>query len=535
MKYTWLLLSGLFTILTGFIVLNAELPRQSSTLFIGSGICADCHSAYGSVLTTPDGRDISPVTGWRSSMMANASRDPYWRAKVSAEVDAHPALQEYIEDKCLTCHAPMGRTEAIFGGSDHFSLAEALEDPLSLDGVSCALCHQVSGTNLGEYGSFSGNYIITDERNIYGPYEDVFPNPMMHHTDYFPQYGPQVKESALCGTCHTLFTPYLDDNMNIAGYFPEQTPFLEWLNSVYPGNEQTCQSCHMPAVNEQMKITLRPPWLTNEWTPVMEHEFAGGNYFMEKLLKQNAGDPGLNASADNLDATLLKTEAMLKRAVSLTASHAVEGKELVIDVRLENLAGHKFPTGFPSRRAWIHLVVMDHAGNIIFESGEFDRDGVITEQDERYERHHDQITRDSEVQIYEAVMGDVNNAPTFTLLRGATYLKDNRLLPAGYLSGAVADTVTGPSGEVLTDTDFNRDRSGKEGSGSDNIRYRIPISDPGAGFSYEAELLYQSISPDFVANLGRHDQPPVNTFLRLYRTADKTPLMIASLQIMVKN
>ena len=38
-------------------------------------------------------------------------------------------------------------------------------------------------------------------------------------------------------------------------------------------------------------------------------------------------------------------------------------------IRDRNLAGHKFPTGHPYRRAWLHVRVSDPAGRVLFESG----------------------------------------------------------------------------------------------------------------------------------------------------------------------
>lgn len=45
------------------------------------------------------------------------------------------------------------------------------------------------------------------------------------------------------------------------------------------------------------------------------------------------------------------------------------GGRLNVRVRVTSLTGHKFPTGFPSRRAWIRLTVNDSSGNTLFESG----------------------------------------------------------------------------------------------------------------------------------------------------------------------
>ena len=45
------------------------------------------------------------------------------------------------------------------------------------------------------------------------------------------------------------------------------------------------------------------------------------------------------------------------------------GRELVVRMRVHNNSGHKRPTSCPSRRAYLHLTVVDQKGNTVFESG----------------------------------------------------------------------------------------------------------------------------------------------------------------------
>ncbi|HKB86049.1 MAG TPA: hypothetical protein VKD08_07780, partial [Ignavibacteriaceae bacterium] len=114
------------------------LPTENSIIFSGSGNCADCHTGNGDVLSL-NGVDISPPTYWRSTMMANSSKDPLWRAMVSEEVTEFPSLKDTIETLCTKCHAPMGYTEAIYQGHKSYSIAELRADPLANDGVSCTV------------------------------------------------------------------------------------------------------------------------------------------------------------------------------------------------------------------------------------------------------------------------------------------------------------------------------------------------------------------------------------------------------------
>lgn len=76
--------------------------------FSTSDACAPCHDhAPGATAMRDDlGRGIAPFDLWQSSMMANAARDPLWRAVVSAAIAATPSAAEAIGNKCNTCHSP---------------------------------------------------------------------------------------------------------------------------------------------------------------------------------------------------------------------------------------------------------------------------------------------------------------------------------------------------------------------------------------------------------------------------------------------
>ena len=47
---------------------------------------------------------------------------------------------------------------------------------------------------------------------------------------------------------------------------------------------------------------------------------------------------------------------------------------LTVDVLVESQVGHKLPSGFPSRRVWLHLIVQDANGGVVFELGKLGRE-----------------------------------------------------------------------------------------------------------------------------------------------------------------
>lgn len=174
----------------------------SSNDFTGSGNCAVCHTN----LTDATGYDVSIDTHWRSTMMANASKDPLWQAKVASEVIRNPELKEVIEDKCASCHMPMAYTQADADGLSTLMLDDGFLNPANtlneaaMDGNSCTLCHQIVDPVLGEY------HIDTNteppDRLIYGPFENPEQSIMMAVSSFKPVFGEQTSQSDLCGTCH---------------------------------------------------------------------------------------------------------------------------------------------------------------------------------------------------------------------------------------------------------------------------------------------------------------------------------------------
>ncbi len=518
--------------------LNAQsLPTQTSNLFSGSGNCAVCHQPgfpNPNALLDPQGNDISPVTLWRSTMMANAAKDPFWQAKVTAEVTAHPQYQQFLEDKCITCHSPLGRTEAHFNGQQYYSLQEMQNDLLALDGVSCTSCHQIKDVNLGTPASFSGNYVIQNDRLIYGPYQNPFTQSMQMIVNYTPVYSEHIHESELCATCHTLFTPTLDNNGNIVGEIAEQTPYLEWANSDFPVQNIQCQTCHQPELDIPVVISNRPVGLSGR-TPFAKHYFVGANVFMLNILKNHASEIGVTATSVQFDSTIARTLRLLqKETASLNASYNWRGVDsLEIKLVVKNKSGHKFPSGYPSRRAWLYLRLDDGNSQPVFKSGQWDsQTGEIARLDMPYEVHYNVINDTGQVQVYQALMQDVDSNVTYTLLRGASYIKDNRIPPEGFTSQGPYYDSTAIAGLAAQDPNFNFS-NGMEGSGTDTVTYRIGNLNQAATYDLKVKLLYQALAPRLAVDLFQYNTPEVQTFQNYYQQANKSPVTIDSLQLTV--
>jgi hypothetical protein len=426
---------------------------------------------------------------------------------------------------------PMARTEARAEGKEGgvFKHLPVHNDPftgthpdrLAHDGVSCALCHQITDKNFGTEASFTGGYVIAPprssslksaDREIFGPFkiEKGLSTVMRSTSDFQPTEATHVKQSELCATCHTLITKALGPNGDVIGELPEQVMYLEWKHSAYVAQEKSCQSCHMPVVEEETPIASV---LGAPRKGFARHTFVGGNFFMLEMLNKYRTELGVIAPSPELDASARRTVANLQRSTAKVAIERAEttGGRLTIDVAVQNLTGHKLPTAYPSRRAWLHVAVRDRAGKVIFESGAVGRNGSIQGNDNdadgaAFEPHYTEIREANQVQIYESVMRDQSGAPTTGLLKGVGYLKDNRLLPAGF-DKMTAEPRIAVVGDAVQDQDFR--------GGEDRIRYSIPAGGDGP-YQIDVELRFQVIAFRWAENLRPYDSAETTRFVRYY-------------------
>ena len=492
--------------------------------FRTSDRCIACHKG----VSAPDGTDVSIGFDWRASMMANSARDPYFQAAVRREVMDYPEAAAAIEGECSRCHMPMAAVAAAEAGQAGQIFANLpIGDAggpwadLAADGVSCSLCHQIQPDGLGSEGTFTARFRIDgteppEGRAIFGPFE---PDPggegIMHSaTGFRPAQGEHVTSSGLCASCHTVITHAVRPEGE-GPPFPEQAPFLEWQASSYAdGAErgQSCQDCHMPEVGEDVPVTRV---LGRARPEVSRHVFRGGNFFMLRMLNRYRDELGVTALPQEMELAADRTAAHVREETATVeiSGVGVGGGRLEATVTVRNQAGHKFPTAYPSRRAWLRFAVRDARGELVFESGAFSPDGRVVGDDHdadgsRYEPHYTVITSPEEVQIYQAVMVDGGGAVTTGLMSAEGWVKDNRILPDGF-DRARADARVQVAGIAAGDPDF--------AAGSDRVHYTVTV-DPGAGpFTVEAELWFQPIGYRWAENLAAYDAPETRRFVRYYR------------------
>jgi hypothetical protein len=494
--------------------------HQNVDLFTASQDCMACHNS----LVGPGGEDVSIGASWRASIMANSSRDPYWQAGVRRETIDHPMHKADIEDECSICHMPMMRAQAQVEGRKgevfaHLPIGSGDDKTSQLvaDGVSCTLCHQITNERFGTRESFVGRFVLNQPpagtpRTMFGPFEiDKGRTALMKSvTGLQPHEGKHVQQSELCATCHTLITQAFGPGGEVIGSIPEQVPYQEWLHSAYR-DERSCQSCHMPEVSGATRISST---LGDQRDGVHRHTFVGGNFFMLRMLNRYRGELGVSALAQELDASATRTLNQLgteSAEVAVTRS-GVSGGEVQFDVDVRNTTGHKLPTGYPSRRAWLHVTVRDTQGRTLFESGAIAPDGHIQGNDNdtdpaRFEPHYSEIRRPDEVQIYESVMGDSRRVPTTGLLQATSFLKDNRLLPRGF-DKMTAEPDIAVTGDALRDADFR--------DGGDRVRYVVPAAAAAGPLQIDVELRYQPIGFRWAQNLRAYDAFEPKRFVGYY-------------------
>lgn len=240
-------------------------------------------------------------SSWKHCLHANSAENPVFR---TAFLQAHFKIGEAARKICLTCHAPV----AYLNGD--FELAK----PVTREGVNCDYCHTISKVNPDNpYSKYHHEFGLIKQ----GPLQNV--KSPVHET----RFNELFKNSAMCAGCHELES---SNGMKII------ETFSEWKESPYPAKGIHCQNCHMRKVKGKISSI--------ETAKIMEaginsHDVAAGH--------------ALSMREKSLDLKIRDIQ--------------INKQKVVVTVEITNQgAGHKIPTGLPTKKIILEVAIKSENG-----------------------------------------------------------------------------------------------------------------------------------------------------------------------------
>lgn len=330
-------------------------------------LCGQCHAEQ--------------YKGWNGSMHSNAFKDPIFQALWAIGEKSNSDLN--LTNHCGSCHSPIGvATGTIKFNPDEGQHGTFTAPGVAAMGVSCDVCHTISGTNIDktavlEHGnaSFSiapGKVKRATLKDSESPY---------HETEYSEHHS----SSKFCGNCHNIFHP--------GNNFPVERTYDEWKYSIYAQNDIQCQDCHMVPVEvaERVADTLkRPQELLDIETEgfaglggkmrkvIHKHGFVGGNAVVTEAMRKAKLAEGTDDTTDssNFEAAVKRLQGVASLKVKMK-NKADKLHQLKVKVTNER-AGHNLPTSLTEvREVWLEVLVTDDKGNELFSSGRLDAENNL--------------------------------------------------------------------------------------------------------------------------------------------------------------
>jgi hypothetical protein len=331
--------------------------NKSTAPFTAPETCRGCH---------PDKYDE-----WTGSVHALAFQDPVYQGELN---NAVKAVGHEISRQCEGCHSPEGMItgEVKKPGIENLS-------PVALAGVSCDICHSISGTTHWQTPSHepeNGSFILTPGVNTKdgmklikrGPFKPADNCGMGFHECV---ESPLHLQADLCAGCHQVY--------HYDAHFPLEATYLEWKHGPYAQRDILCQDCHMVDLPTFMRAAdeFRKPERKE-----YRHFFNGANYLIYYLAEGAARKAG-----DEKKAAIIKEkyEMAIKRlqsAAGIEVSPVYRGGKLAeVKIRVKNIrAGHNLPTSLTNiRQMWLEVTAKDEKGNVIMTSGTIDSQGHLPE------------------------------------------------------------------------------------------------------------------------------------------------------------
>jgi hypothetical protein len=458
------------------VFLPGTQPEEGDIRIAKVRLCKSCHAK------TPNG-ESDPFLSWQGGMMAQAARDPVFRAALAIANQDIKGVGEY----CIRCHMPSGWLEGRSTKSDGSDLTRD-----DMHGVSCDACHRMIDPLSEEAkttvktpppGYGNGMMVVRTGKIAFGPYPDS-PPVKSHKTEKSEFHA----SGNLCGTCHDVSNPLAATDVKTQPpyeYGVIERTFSEWTLSDFSKgkDKRTCQSCHYPEVKGGGKASRQKSSPHRDY--FVEHGPVGGSTWVQNAVLGLWDNSELDRAA--LSRAMRKADTLLKTAARLEISYPSSKK---VTIRVTNLTGHKLPTGYPEgRRMWLNVKYLDRDGGILREDGQYD---VVERMLSGNTTKVRTLVDPDSTRVYECLPGisekqaakhGKREGKSFHFVLNDYIVFDNRIPPKGFNKEAFKKHNCAPVGVEYAD-----------GQNWDDVVFDLPPKCQ----KVEATLMYQSVSWEYI-------------------------------------